>query len=1041
MADDDLDKSRTESDSDAGEEKPIVLLDSDNKGKPRPDLWRHGADDFSKLEVAADGIWQQIGPAPLSETDYTMSQWMGQNGLSGEVTGIAIDPSGATDTFLYLSTGDGGVWMSSDGGNHWIPVTDNLPSLAIGTIAIDPANPTTIYAGTGNPVEVEAGEYGAPRGVGIYKSVDHGASWFITDGGPFATCMAGFAVTKIVVPQKDVVLVGTNHGLFRSIDGGQNFGANSTFDDGQPLPIDGHTDLAISDLVMDSRTAGKVYACVSGKGVYVSSDSGATFPANSNLFSKSGAPTFFYRDISLAERNGTIFVSVAGVNPLTKEQDYVGLYMLAADRWISCPDSKRVEKMDSVGGEQTNYDLTVGIDPQDASNQRVFLGFQRLWVAQTPGGAVSFGAGPCVGIPDAPNDDPNGLKHSQVHADHHAIAFSPAAHTSPQVYVGTDGGIFKSSDGTHWSSMNAGIATAQLYSFDIGRGSVPNNAFNYAAMQDNSVACSQLHGSNQWGVYFSGDGLSIAADPTDPQVAYSLDQLNFVRTPNNGAAYDASGAKSPAVGKSLPSRQSFRRCIAVGLNGTDTSKRQIYVSIDNQLFGSSNGGVDFKRLKWFVLSDYISVVAVSPEDPNRLWVGMEDGSVHMSADGGVSWDAGSFTTSPGGSGVVSAIALDSNPPNANPVDAHAKDRVVVAYSQFTEINPTYRTRHLYRTTDNGNTWTDISGTDGSGPAGNLPDLPIQSAVIDPTTNPSTLIVGTGCGVVRSKDNGASWQRLGLGLPGVRCTGLALDAVTNGLRVGTYGRSCFEFVKPSGKFLASDNRFSFGPVALNATRTLKFTIYNIGNQDFDITAISQSGDAEISFSAAFTGNITVAANSSKDLTVQFQPTAARSYSAQLQLTTTDTAHSPFVVYTSGAGVATGSPRLSANANLRFGTVSKSNTRTLEAALSNAGSADLIISGISNPDDDKFKLSGLPTFPVTLHPGDTQKFSCTYTPTGNGADETKIVVSSNDPRQQTTVPINGTGEGFTRWILVIGLIALGVAATAGGVALAIAESKKK
>lgn len=115
------------------------------------------------------------------------------------------------------------------------------------------------------------------------------------------------------------------------------------------------------------------------------------------------------------------------------------------------------------------------------------------------------------------------------------------------------------------------------------------------------------------------------------------------------------------------------------------------------------------------------------------------------------------------------------------------------YPRFSGIGPANRTRHVFRTTDNGTSWNDISGTDGGNSALNLPDLPVHSVVIDASASPHRIIVGSDAGVALTENLGATWQVLGLGLPTVDAHRLALDstAIPPLLRVGTYGRSTFE----------------------------------------------------------------------------------------------------------------------------------------------------------------------------------------------------------------------------------------------------------
>src|SRR5206468_7802538 len=151
--------------------------------------------------------------------------------VSGEVTDIAIDPTGAADDKLYVATNDGGLWSISQGLTLKAAATDAMKSLSMGAVAIDPGSNTTVYAGTGNLFD---GGHQFTRAVGIYKSTDGGGTWSVVDGSTFGTLFAdpgdpgakvpAMGINRIVLPAANVLLVATNRGLFRSIDGGQNFG-------------------------------------------------------------------------------------------------------------------------------------------------------------------------------------------------------------------------------------------------------------------------------------------------------------------------------------------------------------------------------------------------------------------------------------------------------------------------------------------------------------------------------------------------------------------------------------------------------------------------------------------------------------------------------------------------------------------------------------------------------------------------------------------------------------------------------------------------
>ena len=114
--------------------------------------------------------WTQIGPAPL-EIDAEQN-YQGAGPDSGMITDIAIDPRGTTDQTIYIATENGGIWKTLDGGTTWKPKTDYMPSNSMGAVALDPGDPSIVYAGTGYFIP-----QGLFKGVGLYKSTDGGDSW------------------------------------------------------------------------------------------------------------------------------------------------------------------------------------------------------------------------------------------------------------------------------------------------------------------------------------------------------------------------------------------------------------------------------------------------------------------------------------------------------------------------------------------------------------------------------------------------------------------------------------------------------------------------------------------------------------------------------------------------------------------------------------------------------------------------------------------------------------------------------------------------
>ena len=122
------------------------------------------------------------------------------------MTSIAPDP--ATPGTVYAGSAGGGVWKTTDDGATWQPLTDDLPDLAVGALAVAPSAPDTIYLGTGEP-------NGMP-GIGLLTSSDGGATWVLP-----TEVVANFFYRISVHPEHagDIV-AGTDAGGLRSTDGG-----------------------------------------------------------------------------------------------------------------------------------------------------------------------------------------------------------------------------------------------------------------------------------------------------------------------------------------------------------------------------------------------------------------------------------------------------------------------------------------------------------------------------------------------------------------------------------------------------------------------------------------------------------------------------------------------------------------------------------------------------------------------------------------------------------------------------------------------------
>ena len=357
--------------------------------------------------------------------------------------------------------------------------------------------------------------------------------------------------------------------------------------------------------------------------------------------------------------------------------------------------------------------------------------------------------------------------------------FSGGAPT--RVWVGTDGGVHSSTDGGGtWANLNETIATNLFRHIDIGRGSTTNRGYTYGGTQDTGVIEHNptIHPGNDWHLARDGDGGIMAVDPLNPAHAFCTDNSRYVQTTDGGASW-------PLDGHGFTSAGGISN-VLYDPNGTNA-----YLAYQGtQLWRSTDNTGNFAIIHTFPAA--IQAMSMTKIDSNTMWVGLANGTVQRTSNllAGVNstWTARTVAGAPAGQGVASPQGIVVDPSNTN--------EAVVAYPGFTGINPANRTQHVFRTTNNGVTWTDISGTDainGGDPAQNLPDLPLHAVVIDSGTSPHSIIVASDAGVTRTADLGATWQILGTGLPIVDCTALAIDAsaIPALLRVGTYGRSTFE----------------------------------------------------------------------------------------------------------------------------------------------------------------------------------------------------------------------------------------------------------
>jgi photosystem II stability/assembly factor-like uncharacterized protein len=705
------------------------------------------------LLVAASAGAQSVPPSQMSGLKWRLvGPFRG-----GRVVAVAGVP-GDSRTF-YFGAVNGGIWKTTDGGTVWRPIFDDQPVGSIGAIAVAPADPQTIYVGTGES-DIRSD---LSSGNGVYKSSDGGATW--THVGLEDTRQ----ISRIVIDPRDpgIVYVGAlghaygpnqQRGVYKSVDGGAHWA--KVLDQGSEIGISdlaicrGHAQLLFAGTWNTHRPPWSTYAPIDGAGggLYRSQDAGKTWARLS-----AGLPEGDW---------GRIGVDVAPdgkhVYALIQAKK-AGLYRSddGGDTWtLQNPDSRLVSR--------GWYFNSVTIDPQNPDV--LYIPNVALYRSADGGKTVSIVRG-------APGGD-----------DYHQIWIDPK--TSDSMVLGTDQGTTVSLDrGQTWSTWY-NQPTAQLYHV------ITDNQFPYVvygAQQDSGSAAVPSrtdHGQitpRDWFPAGASESGYIAPDPKDPNIIYLSEAYGTVARYNKrtGFSQDVTPWPVPTFGSEINQRK-YRDPWSPVLIFSPTDSTTLYLgtqyvmktvdgglhwqTIGRDLTGSTQppgdkteGPTTIENAKQ---RGYGVVFTIAPSALNRetIWAGSDTGLIHLTRDGGKTWK----DVTPSGLTAWSKISLIE----ASHFDAG------VAYAAVDRSRLDDQTPYLYRTGDYGVTWQLIT----KGIASNA----FLRGIREDTERKGLLFAGTELGVYVSCDDGGTWQSLRLNLPMTSIRDLAVHG--QDLVVATHGRS-------------------------------------------------------------------------------------------------------------------------------------------------------------------------------------------------------------------------------------------------------------
>jgi hypothetical protein len=682
--------------------------------------------------------WTPIGP-----TSWNSIGW---NPGIGRINAVTIDPNNSN--VIYVGTPAGGCWKSSDNGASWIALTDDFSSLGVSGIAIDPNNSNIVYLATGD------GDGDDTYSIGVMKSSDGGSSWNST-GLNWSTSQSRTMRRIVNHPTNSNILwVATNNGLWKTIDAGVNW---------EQVLIG-----SIRDVEMNAGNPDIIYACT-GSVFYMSTAGGSSGSFSSVT---NGTPSGTIGRLSIAVTpNDPNYVYLLASD--SDDNGFFGLYRstnggASFSLRTNTPNVFGYNTDGSDSGGQSWYDMALAVSP--SNKNEVYTGGINVWKSTNGGSTLT-----ALSRWNWPTGS-----YEYVHADIHTIDFY-----GNTLFVGSDGGIFKSTDnGVNFSDITTGIQNSQFYRLGA---SATDAGTIMAGAQDNG--CSLLK-NGTWTHVTGGDGMEVIVDFANPNVMYSTSQNgNIYKSTNGGNSFNGTSGDITENG-------AWVTPYTLDPNNNNT----IFAGYSN-VWKSTNAGHTWNTISSFGSNAAtIRSLVVAPSNSNIIYAATLS-SLKKTIDGGVNWT--NITPVLSGATITYITVHDLDP-----------NTFWISLSGFNNGVK------VYKTVDGGSNWINVSG--------NLPNLPVNCVLYENGSN-NGIYIGTDIGIYYKNDDLLNWQSFMTDLPNVMVNELEIYYPTGKIRAATYGRGLWEsdvFVSaaPTVQFSASDTNICPG----NCTQFINETI-DLGQQ--------------------------------------------------------------------------------------------------------------------------------------------------------------------------------------------------------------------
>ncbi|WP_116104974.1 WD40/YVTN/BNR-like repeat-containing protein [Lewinella sp. IMCC34191] len=679
-----------------------------------------------------------------------------RGGRSVTASGVVGDP-----LTYYMGTTGGGVWKTTDAGQHWENISDGyFGTGSVGAVAVARSNPQVVYVGMGEH---------APRGVmtshgdGVYKSTDGGKSWRhlgLKETQHISRILIHPDDPDVVYVAAQGQLYGPNEerGVYRSTDGGESWERLLYVND-----LTGAVELSMNRsnprelyaaMWHHQRLPWQVVSGGPGSGLYKSIDGGDSWEEMTE-----GLPEEMGKmAIAVAQSNtDKVYALIEG----DSNADKGGLFVSndGGDSWSRVSDDNRLT-------QRAWYYTELFVDP---TNENVVYVLSAGALRSIDGGKSWESL-------------------SGTHGDYHDLWINPE--NPKNLCIANDGGAAISFNyGDSWSTQD-NMPTGQFYRINVDN-QYPYRI--YGGQQDNtSVAIASMSpgssgiGQSDWTASAGGESAFLAFDPDDPRFVLGGSYLGTIEVLDNEAHASTNIMAAPIqylgreardmkyrfnwnapIIRSRHEPNTFYHAAQLLLKTTDMGKSWTEVSPDltrNQDDKQGNGGGPYTN-EAVGAENYgtISYVTDSPHEAGVIWVGTDDGKVQVTRDGGASWN----DVTPAGQGETLVNAIEVSP--------HDPGTAFIATTRY-KFND-HRPR-LMRTTDYGRSWTEITG--------DLPEGSYTRVVRQDTEREDLLFAGTETGPFVTFDGGDHWERFNLNLPVTPITDLKI--AHDDLIVATSGRA-------------------------------------------------------------------------------------------------------------------------------------------------------------------------------------------------------------------------------------------------------------